>query len=49
MAGHAHDGTVHVDVLTAGQLRMETGTDFQKGGNAATGTDGSCGRRGDTR
>ena len=49
VASHAHDGAVHVDVLTAGQLRMETGTDFQERGNAATGTDGSGGRGGDTR
>lgn len=45
---HAHDGTVHVDILTAGHLGVEAGADLKQGGNAATGLDAASGRGGDT-
>ena len=41
---HSHNGPVHIDVLPAGHLRMETGSDFQKSANSAAGTDGSDSR-----
>lgn len=46
---HAHDGAVHVDILSASELRVEACADFQQGGDPATGTDGAGSWGGDTR
>ena len=47
--GHAHDRTVHVDVLAAHHFRMEAGADFEERGDAASGPDGAGGGRSDAR
>ena len=47
MLGHAHDGAIHVDVLTAGKLGVEAGADFEEGGDAALILDAAGARRGD--
>ena len=47
--GHAHDGTVHIDVLATGHLWMETGANLQKGSDTSAGADGSDRRSGDFR
>ena len=42
-AAHAHDGAVHVDVLAAGHLRVESGAHFEEARDAAPCADGAGG------
>jgi hypothetical protein len=46
---HAHDGPVEVDVLHAGEFRMEAGAYFQQTGYAALHVNATRGRQGDAR
>ena len=47
LSRHAHDGSVHVDILASCHLAMETGSDLEERSYASTGTDGADGRRSD--
>ena len=49
VTGHAHDGAVHIDVFTTGQLGMEACAYFEQGGYASPGADASGGRGRDAR
>ena len=42
-AVHAHDGAVHVDVLAAGHLGVESGAHFEEARDAAPCADGASG------
>lgn len=42
-AGHAHDGAVHIDVLAAGHLGVESGAHFEEARDAAPCADGAGG------
>ena len=42
-AAHAHDGAVHVDVLAAGHLGVESGAHFEEARDAAPCADGAGG------
>ena len=42
-AAHAHDGAVHVDVLAAGHLGVESGANFEEARDAAPCADGAGG------
>ena len=42
-AVHAHDGAVHVDVLAAGHLGVESGAHFEEACDAPLGADCACG------
>ena len=46
LLGQAEDRGVQVDVLAAGQLRVETGAELEQRGDAAAGGDGPLGRAG---
>ena len=41
---HSKDGAIEKDILTSGQLRMKTRTDFKKTGHSSIDTDTSLGR-----
>src|SRR5262249_32495603 len=44
---HAEDGAIQIDILPAGQLRVEAGADFQQAADAARDLDLALGRLGD--
>ena len=48
-AAHAEDGAVQIDVLAAGQLRMEAGADLEQRADAAVDLDAPRRRLGDAR